>query len=508
MTVISESLFNSIASLSHEAQNKTILRANNLLLNIMGKTVVTIQLGGTRTLHKVYVCRDLAQDILVGVDFLKAHRCVLNFESENLSTSLGVAKMSFQGLNHVCRVRVAETVMLAPSMVADIPCQIQGNTGVSPVPGVWEPEEKFKGRYRAGVLRTAITVRNGLLAVRAFNLSTKPVKIYRCSTVGSLYPLVDHGGEVQGNQASVCYTVVPPSSDSHLTSDDNPVSCGTVRQESFEDTVSVMTKLFLIVSARAPEAEKRWHHEVLATHAHCVSRGPMDLGHAKGVQHHFDTGSAEPIRVPPRRVPFYKREEMRRQVDKMLEARVIEPSESSWCSPVVLVSKPDGSQWFCVDYRALNSVTKRDLYPLPRCDEILESLAGAKWFTHLDLLRGYWQVDVAEEDKEKTSFASLDGLCQFKRLSFGLTNAPACFMRAMHRVLKGLCWSDCLVYLDDVIIFGRTLEEYRDRLAAVLSRLAGAGLKITQRNANCWLIKLPSWDTLYRGREFPLTQRK
>ena len=192
----------------------------------------------------------------------------------------------------------------------------------------------------------------------------------------------------------------------------------------------------------------------------------------------------------------------------MLEAGVIEPSESSWCSPVVLVSKPDGSQWFCVDYRALNSVTKRDLYPLPHCDEILESLAGAKWFTHLDLLRGYWQVAVAEEDKEKTAFATLDGLCQFKRLSFGLTNAPACFMRAMHRVLKGLCWSDCLVYLDDVIIFGRTLEEYRDRLAAVLSRLAGAGLKITQRNANCWLIKLPSWDTLYRRREFPLTQRK
>ena len=78
----------------------------------------------------------------------------------------------------------------------------------------------------------------------------------------------------------------------------------------------------------------------------------------------------------------------------------------------------------------------------------------------------------------------------------------------MHRVLKGLCWSDCLVYLDDVIIFERKLEEHRDRLAVVLSRLAGTGLKINQRNANCWLIKLPSSDTLYRGREFPLTQRK
>ena len=88
---------------------------------------------------------------------------------------------------------------------------------------------------------------------------------------------------------------------------------------------------------------------------------------------------------------------------------------------------------------------------------------------------------VAEEDKEKTAFATPDGLYQFKLLSFGLTNAPACFMRAMHRVLKGLFWSDCLVYLDDVIIFGRTLEEHRDRLAVELSRLAEAGLKINQK---------------------------
>ena len=91
---------------------------------------------------------------------------------------------------------------------------------------------------------------------------------------------------------------------------------------------------------------------------------------------------------------------MRSQVDEMLEAEIIEPSDSHWSFPVVLVAKPGGCQRFCVDYLALNSVTKRDLYALPRCDDILENLSGAQWFSHLDLLRAYWQIDVAAEDWE------------------------------------------------------------------------------------------------------------
>ena len=257
--------------------------------------------------------------------------------------------------------------------------------------------------------------------------------------------------------------------------------CSAVFVKNSDNGSIPLEEMFPISSDLVPEEEKRKHYEVLSTYADCISKGPWDLGTAKGAKHTINTGSAQPIQIPPRRVPFHKRQEMRRQVDEMLEAQIIELSESPWSSPVVLVAKPDGSQRFCVDYRALNKVTKRDLYPLPRCEDILESLAGAQWFSHLDLLRGYWQIDVAEEDREKTAFATPDGLYQFRKLSFGLTNAPACFMRAMHLVLKGLCWSDCLVYLDDIIIFGRTLQEHRERLSLVLSRLSEAGLKINPK---------------------------
>ena len=134
-----------------------------------------------------------------------------------------------------------------------------------------------------------------------------------------------------------------------------------------------MEDIFPVSSDLVPREGKRKHYEVLSTYADCISRGPWDLGSAKGAKHTIDTGSAQPMQVPPRRVYFHKRHEMLRQVDEMLEAQVIEPSQSPWSFPVVLVAKADDTQRFYVDYSALNMVTKRDLYPLRRRDDMLES---------------------------------------------------------------------------------------------------------------------------------------
>ena len=124
---------------------------------------------------------------------------------------------------------------------------------------------------------------------------------------------------------------------------------------------------------------------------------------------------------------------------------------------MVLVWKKDASAHFCVDYRLVNSLTQKDAYPLPRIDDTIDTLAGSVWFSALDMLSGYWQVEVAEEDKDKTTFAIRDGLFHFNVLPFGLCNGPA-FQCLMDTVLSGLHRSICLVYLDDVIILGRTFE--------------------------------------------------
>ena len=137
----------------------------------------------------------------------------------------------------------------------------------------------------------------------------------------------------------------------------------------------------------------------------------------------------------------------------MLELGVIEPANGPWSSPMVLIKKKDGSVRFCVDYRRLNDVTVKDVYPLPRIDDVLDRLGGAKFFTTLDLYKGYWQVPMAEADRPKTAFVTPDGLFQFKRMSFGLCNAPASFQRMMDTILGPLKWKICLVYMDDILIY-------------------------------------------------------
>ena len=171
----------------------------------------------------------------------------------------------------------------------------------------------------------------------------------------------------------------------------------------------------------------------------------------------------------------------------MQQKDVIEPSSSPWASPIVLVKKRDGSTRFCVDYRKLNKVTRKDAYPLPRIDDTLNTLAGAQWFSTLDLVSGYWQVEVDPNDRPKTAFCTTEGLFQFKVMPFGLCNAPATFQRLMDLVLAGLQWSHCLVYLDNVIVIGRSFTEHLQNLQAVFKRLRQAGLKL--KPSKCSLLQ-------------------
>ena len=218
--------------------------------------------------------------------------------------------------------------------------------------------------------------------------------------------------------------------------------------------------------------------ELLLRHPSVFAKDDADLGCAWEVVHDIVTTTEQPLRQYARKSGPDKLKAEKELVREMREKGVIEPTSSPWASPTVLVQKKDGTVRFCVDYRRLNELTVKDAFPLPRIDETLDSLGGAKWFTTLDLLSGYWQVGLTDDAKRKSAFCTHSGNFQWRVMPFGLCNAPATFERLMETVLRGLNWESCLVYLDDVIVFGRTEAQLLDRMDAVFKRLTGAGLKL------------------------------
>ena len=184
-----------------------------------------------------------------------------------------------------------------------------------------------------------------------------------------------------------------------------------------------------------------------------------------------EEGHPPPFRRGRRLTPG-EETEMKRQVADLLARGMITPSCSPYGAPVVFVQKKDGSLRMCVDYRALNKITIKDRYPLPRIDDLLAGLRGKTVFSSLDLQSGYHQLRITDEDAPKTAFIAPGlGQFEFKVLCFGLTNAPATFMRAMHQIFADLIGKTVLVYLDDILVMSRTPEEHVRDLREVLSRL-------------------------------------
>lgn len=228
-----------------------------------------------------------------------------------------------------------------------------------------------------------------------------------------------------------------------------------------------------------PEEAKLRLCEKMMQRKEVFSCHEWDLGCSKSTLHEIRLTDPRPFRERSRRLAPADWEDVRQHLQDLQRNGIIAESRSPYASPIVVVRKKSGKVRMCVDYRTLNQRTIPDQYTVPRIEDALHCLSGSKWFTVLDLRSGYYQVPMSDADKEKTAFICPLGFYQFERMPQGICGAPATFQRVMERTVGDMNFLEALVYLDDLIVFGHTLEEHEERLLKVLDRLRAEGLKIS-----------------------------
>jgi transposase InsO family protein len=209
-----------------------------------------------------------------------------------------------------------------------------------------------------------------------------------------------------------------------------------------------------------------------------VARNMRQIGCTNKMKMKIELTSNAPIYYRPYRLSHSERNQVKEVVDELMRSDIVEDSSSPFASPVLLVKKKTGDVRLCIDYRAVNKVTVKDHYPIPLIDDQIDRMNDKIYFTSLDLRSGYYQVELDADSRNKTAFITPDGHYQFKRMPFGLCNAPSLFQRLINVVLGNLRYTTAMAYLDDIIIPSQTVDEGLLKLKSVLSALRDAGLTL------------------------------
>ena len=470
---------------------------------ILGKAKFELQLGSETLVREVRVA-EINDEILLGDDILRRDsegpmdiinsRKVIKFRGQEIPmVTVGLPKRAL-------RVSTIDDEVI-PGMAEKIidvfinrPDQPY-DTGVEECMLV-EADQDFVNANRCLVTPVVIRATGRVTAqVRLFNPFPEPTLVRGDEMLGELTPVQveqilkeEEHAEEEGNQSCVRQVLVEGMQGTRFAEQ-------VIRQAPKDGEEMALHGEDEVVPPHMEDLIKRssegWSTEeqtrirkLLIQYQDVFSKHEFDLGRTHLVEHRIDTGDAKPIAQPPRRVPFAFADAEKERIEKMLEAKLVRPSTSPWASPVCLVRKPDGKARVCIDYKKLNAVTIPIQHPMPRVDDCINALSGGTVFGVADATSGYYQVPMREEDIPKTAFTSKYGIFDFLVVPMGLTSAGATFQRLMEMALAGLQWVSCLIYMDDVIVFGRDFDEHFSRLMKVLQRFREAGLKLKPAKCN------------------------
>lgn len=253
--------------------------------------------------------------------------------------------------------------------------------------------------------------------------------------------------------------------------------------KEFKQSITINDLNHLIRTEHLCNYEKDELFKILLKHPKIIQQEGEKLSFTNMIQHKIHTKDEIPVHTKSYRYPNIHKLEIEKQIDEMLQDGIIQNSISPWTSPIWIVPKKIDSsgkpKWrLVIDYRKLNEKTVDDKFPMPNIEEILDKLGRSVYFTTIDLKSGFHQIKVDKKDRPKTAFSTDKGHFEFIRMPFGLKNAPATFQRAMNILLSNLIGKCCLVYMDDIIVFGASLQQHLDNLNKVLSKLEEANFKI------------------------------
>ena len=375
-----------------------------------------------------------------------------------------------------CQINVAESPVISVEKelfpacsLKVIECSLKSRLKQFNGLGIVERLEKFAQSLPNGLVLGNCLVHfdqnSPTFPVQIANMSNKDVYLPARTRVGVFHQVERTGNHVEVVECSEheAFIKVPGEADD--------------RTEAEAPIQKLLSELHIPVNLPADQMQAVIR--LIRKHQKVFSQSDADIGFCDLVKHRIPVTDDIPVRVPHRRVPPHQWPEVREYLKKSLDMGIIRPSCSPYASAVVVVRKPNGKIRLCLDYRQLNAKTRKDAYPLPRIEEALDALKGAKYFSSLDLAHGFHQLGIEEDDIPKTAFRVGTGaLYEFVRMPMGLCTAPATFMRLMDMTFGDQNFQSILVYLDDILVFGSTAEEMLSRLDMVFQRLARCNLKV------------------------------
>lgn len=431
---------------------RKILMANATPLKILLETDVEIKINGLQIPFALCVIKDLSYDVILGLNFLQETQAVVDVPKNSLILFQGLLTIPMTVTGAAPVVTTIATVMIPPLCEAVFPVK----TNRKLKNGTYVIEGELQSPCRGLVVARVLVNPAKVMTCRAMNTTDKPIKLNPYAPVGVLTE-VTIPEQIKSKQTDIEQLPTIAEMRQTLEKLDISVKDTAVTGQDFENLIKLLYR----------------NKDLIATDLN-------DLPGTDVLMHKIDTGSHPPIKKRSYRHAPADREEIARQVNEMYKANIIERSDSPWSSPVLLVSKKDGTRRFCIDYRNLNSVSTMSSWPLPTLDEVIDTIANEKpvLWSSLDLKSGYWQAKVEPMSRDRTAFEADGQNWQFVRVPFGLTGAPQFFQRLMSKVLQKLSTKTLLLYIDDILVMSRSPDEMNCRLQEIFDRFREANLRI------------------------------